>query len=119
VEVEIEHKTSHGGFLWLTPFFEVRVFVAFTKQELAVIHATHLYDHAVADRRPHPKSGQDNRPEPLTVRDLTDHYPEVYAFASFPEAKSYEQRVVDGLGRIKQLIETNVSPSRYRREIIE
>lgn len=118
MKVEIEHKTRKQG--WLDPvlFYEVRVFATFTAQELAIIKTANLYGFKVADRSSHPASEIPDLPEPLTLQELIDHHPEGYAFASMPAAKDYENRVLMGLQRIKQLIEANIDPVTRRTEYL-
>lgn len=110
VQYEIRHETSTKGFFNPIVFYEVWVSVTFTQAELDIVEATNITDYPIAERRPHPASEQWDDNEPLKLRDLIENETDGYAFASFPVAKVYEQKVIEGLSRIKQLIEVNTDP---------
>lgn len=118
MEVRIEHSYRTEGFFKPIPFFEVFVSVRFTKAQLAIIDRANLYDLLVAERKSHPASGGVH-PDPLYLHDLIDNETEGFAFPTQPEAKAYEEKVVEGLARIKQLVDANARPLSSRTEIIE
>lgn len=110
MKYEIDHQTSTKGVLNPVMFFEVWVSVTFTEAELDIIEATNIVDYVIAQRRPHPASEQWDDNQPLILRDLIENSSDGYAFNSFPEATEYRKKVIEGLERIKQLIEVNTDP---------
>jgi hypothetical protein len=115
VDVKIDHRAKGAGFFRRLPRYDVYVSVKFEEWELDVIYGANLYDFLVAKRKTHPESGsvEDNH---LILRHLIEQREDGFAFTSFPAAKAYEAEVLEGLARIKQLIEASRDASMTRTE---
>lgn len=118
MRVSIEHSEESMGLLFKKPLYAVTATIQFSEEELAIIKTRRLKDFVVLERdwqatlqkkvEAHPEYWATLAPPHLKVSDLVKGR-DTYTFFTPIEAKSYENKLTDGLKQLKQFIAGNAA----------
>ena len=112
MRVNIAHSEKQQGLLRKTTYYVVTLDVQFSEEEKQIIKEAGIEDELIIERT---VSADKNAAKydgiediwNLTIKDLLQSKPDVYAFFTPADAKLYEEQIREQMPKLKQYIEIN------------
>ena len=108
MRISIKHNTIRQGLLFKTTYYEVRLTVLFTHEEIQIIRQRKLMKTKLLDRRPATAKVDDRDDKfELTVGGIVNGKTDRFLCATPSASKIYEERLLDTLQQLKLWISDN------------
>jgi len=112
MRVSIKHETVSRGAIFKKTFYEVRVTVLLSHEEIQIVRQRNLLSTKLLDRRPANAKVDDRDSKfELLVKDVINGKTDCFLCATPSDAKRYEERMLDILSQLKLLISDNAETS--------
>lgn len=112
MRVSIKHATVRRGAIFTKTFYEVRVTVLLSHEEIQIVRQRNLLQTKLLDRRPANAKVDDRDSKfELFVKDIINGKTDHFLCATPSDAKRYEEQMLDTLSQLKLWISDNAETS--------